>query len=89
MIRVCSIFSFSFLSTLPCLCNDSIVPSTVDTSVICISGVLAMMPCEAHVTIFFGHIAAQNKVKPHSLYVTTQNLCMVSEVKAKTTKQLL
>ena len=33
------------------------------------------MPCEAHVTISFGHIAAQNKVKTHSLYVTTQNLC--------------
>ena len=47
---------------------------TFDTSVICISGVLAIMLCEAHVTISFGNIAAQNKVKPHSLYVTTQNL---------------
>ena len=70
------------------LCNESVVPSTVDTSVICISGVLAMMTYEAHVTISFGHIAAQHKVKPHSLYVTTQNLCMVSEVKAKTTMAL-
>ena len=68
--------------------NDPIETSAVDTSGICISSVLAMMLCEAHVSFPFDNIAAWIKCK-YTVCDTTQNLCMVSEVKAKTTKQWL